>query len=401
MTSMELLELLGSVKDSYVVDARTPVQKVRTLRRPLLIAAIITLALLLVGCTVAYVSGWFTDIFAARSEEPLSPEQVEFIQDHEQIIAEAQTKNGWTVELKSAICDGDTGYILFSVTAPDDIDLEGYHGQKYGEDRIMPGNDTPYLPKRRALVVVSTGFADEEKNFMWQSGGGKGGWQEDHDGLQNTMDYLIGMRPEKLYPNREMLLEDPFGPDVEFTVRFDGFALEYEDPEIRKKIDEKYAGMTDYMVEDEDLIGLYNAQLLVDETWEFSVTFENEHPNSVELITEPVMTWALVTWKLDDEPTFYKTGTGLEAVKITSFLLNPFGAAVTYEFEEPVINAFIEYQSMFGYTDRLIYAVMKDGNQIPLHTDSVGTQLTAETPIVLSEVDHILLGSGEKLVMPE
>ena len=401
MTTLELLELLGSIKDSYVADARTPVQKVRTLRRPLLIAALITLALLLVGCTVAYVNGWFTDFFAARSEDPLSPEQVEFIQEHEQIIAEAQTKNGWTVELKSAICDGDTGYILFSVTAPDDIDLEGYHGQKYGEDRIMPGNDTPYLPKRRALVVVSTGFADEEKNFMWQSGGGKGGWQEDHDGLQNTMDYLIGMRPEKLYPNREMFLEDPFGPDVEFTVRFDGFALEYEDPEIRKKIDEKYAGMTDYMVEDEDLIGLYNAQLLVDETWEFSVTFDNEHPNSVELITEPVMTWALVTWKLDDEPTFYKTGTGLEAVKITSFLLNPFGAAVTYEFEEPVINAFIEYQSMFGYTDRLIYAVMKDGSQIPLHTDSVGTQLTAESPIVLSEVDHILLGSGEILPMPE
>ena len=400
MTSLELMELLNSVSDSYVADARMPVRKVRTLRRPLLIAAIIALCLLLVGCTVAYVSGWFTDFFAARSKDPLSPEQVDFIQEHEQIIAETQTKNGWTVELKSAICDGDTGYMLFSVTAPDDVDLEGYHGQKYGEDRIMPGNDSPYLPKRRALVVVSTGFADEEKNFVWQSGGGKGGWQEDHDGLQNTMDYLIGMRPERLYPSREMLLEDPFGPDVEFTVRFDGFALEYEDPEIRKKIDEKYAGMTDYMVEDEDMIGLYNARLLVDETWEFSVTFENEHPNSVELVTEPVMTWALVTWKLDDEPTFYKTGTGLAAVKITSFLLNPFGAAVTYEFEEPVINAFIEYQSMFGYTDRLICAVMKDGSQIPLHTDSVGTQLTAESPIVLSEVDHILLGSGEQLFMP-
>ena len=400
MTSLELLELLNNVKDSYVVDARTPAKKVRTLRRPLLIAALIILTLLLVGCTVAYVNGWFTDFFSARSQDPLSSEQVEFIQEHEQIIAKTQTKNGWTVELKSAICDGETGYMLFSVTAPDDIDLEGYHGQKYGEDRIMPGNNTPYLPKRRALVVVSTGFADEEKNFIWQSGGGKGGWQEDHDGLQNTMDYLIGMRPEKLYPNREMLLEDPFGPDVEFTVRFDGFALEYENPEIRKKIDEKYAGMTDYMVEDEDLIGLYNAQLLVDETWEFSVTFDNEHSNSVELITEPVMTWALVTWKLDDEPTFYKTGSGLEAVKITSFVLNPFGATVTYDFEEPVIGAFIEYQSMFGYTDRLICAVMKDGSQIPLHTDSVGTQLTAESPIVLSEVDHILLGSGEQLFMP-
>ena len=51
-------------------------------------------------------------------------------------------------------------------------------------------------------------------------------------------------------------------------------------------------------------------------------------------------------------------------------------------------------------TDEVAVPV-KDGSQIPLHTDSVGTQLTAETPIVLSEVDHILLGSGEILPMPE
>ena len=68
MTELELLELLGSVKDSYVADARTPVQKVRTLRRPLLIAALITLALLLVGCTVAYVNGWFTDFFGFTNQ---------------------------------------------------------------------------------------------------------------------------------------------------------------------------------------------------------------------------------------------------------------------------------------------------------------------------------------------
>ena len=83
MTELELLELLGNVKDSYVAEAHTPVQKVRTFRRPLLIAAMITLALLLVGCTVAYVNGWFTDFFAARSEEPLSPQQIEYIQENE------------------------------------------------------------------------------------------------------------------------------------------------------------------------------------------------------------------------------------------------------------------------------------------------------------------------------
>lgn len=404
MTSMELLELLGNVKDSYVADAQTPVKARRSLRRPLLIAAIVALMLLLVGCTVAYVNGWFTDFFAARSEEPLSSEQIDFIQEHEQIIQETQAKGGWTVELKSAICDGDTGYILFGITAPENIDLEGYHSGNYDEAYITPGNNSPNNAHSRAMIVASTGFADEEKNFIWQGGGGKGGWQEDHDGLANTMDYLLGTRPEKIYPNREMLLEDPFGPDITFTIRFDGFTLEYEDPEIRKKIDEKYAGMTDYMVDTEDLVGLNKTETLSDETWEFTVIFDTakQIDTNVELIVEePVMTWALVTWKLDDEPLFYKTGSGLEAVKITSFLLNPFGATVTYEFEEPVINAFIEYQSMFGYTDRFIYAVMKDGSQIALHTDSVGTQLTAETPIVLSEVDHILLGSGETLPMPE
>ena len=80
MTELELLELLNNVNDQFVADARTPVKKVRTLRRPLLIAAVLALTLLLVGCTVAYVNGWFTDFFAARSEDPLSPEQVEFIQ---------------------------------------------------------------------------------------------------------------------------------------------------------------------------------------------------------------------------------------------------------------------------------------------------------------------------------
>ena len=402
MTSMELLELLNNVSDNYVADARTPVKNVRTLRRPLLLAAIIALALLLVGCTVAYVSGWFTDFFEARSEEPLSPEQVEFIQEHEQIIQETQTKGDWTIELKSAICDGETGYMLFSITAPEDVDLEGYHAHKYGEARIIPGNNSPYQPHARALVLVSTGFADEEKNFIWQGGSGKGGWQEDHDGISNTMDYLIGKRPEKLYPNREMLLEDPFGPDVTFTVRFDGFRLEYEDPEVRKKIDEKYAGMTDYMIAEEDLIGLNKSDILTEETWEFTVNFGVSETDSIELITgEPVMTWAIVSWKLSDDPLFYETASGMAAVKISSFRLTPFGATVTYGFEEPAYNAFIEYQNKFGYTDRYIYAVMKDGSQIALHTSSVGTQLTAETPIVLSEVDHILLGSGEQLFMPE
>ena len=112
------------------------------------------------------------------------------------------------------------------------------------------------------------------------------------------------------------------------------------------------------------------------------------------------MTWALVTWKLDDEPVFYKTGNGIAPVKIVSFVLNPFRATVQYEFEEPAFGAFIEYQAMFGYEDRFVCVVMKDGTQIPLHTAGEGTQLLPDSPIVLSDVDYVLLGDGVKLEAP-
>lgn len=400
MTSMELLELLGSVRDNYVADAQTPVQRRIPAKRILLIAAIAALTLLLVGCTIAYVNGWFTDFFAARSDDPLSPEQVEFIQEHEQIIQETQVKGDWTVELKSAISDGEIGYILFSITAPEDIDLEGYHAGHYGDSYITPGNNSWNRTPHRALVTASTGFMDDELNFIWQGGGG-GGWKADNDGLPNTLNYVVSTRCEKLYSDRELLLENPFGPEVEFTVTFDGFTLEYEDPEIRKAIDEKYAGMTDYMVEDEDLAGLHKSDILAEEEWKFTITFDVLEKESVELISEPIMTWGQVTWKLDDHPIAYETGTGLAPVKITSFVLNPFGATVTYEFNEPAFSAFIEYQHSYGYEDRSIFAVMKDGSQVALHTHGTGDKLSAETPIVLSEVDHILLGDGVQIPMPE
>ena len=56
MTSMELLELLGSVKDQYILEARDESDAKRIpFRKAALIAAVIALTLLLVGCAVVYV----------------------------------------------------------------------------------------------------------------------------------------------------------------------------------------------------------------------------------------------------------------------------------------------------------------------------------------------------------
>lgn len=58
MTSMNLLEVIGAVRDRYILDAlgnQKPQRKRLSLNRSLLIAAIIALMLLLVGCTIAVV----------------------------------------------------------------------------------------------------------------------------------------------------------------------------------------------------------------------------------------------------------------------------------------------------------------------------------------------------------
>ena len=410
MTSMELFELLGSVRDKYVAEAHeeAAARKRIPFRKALLIAAVLSLMLLLVGCTVAYVNGWFTDFFAARSEEPLSSEQIAFIQENEQIIQETQSKGDWTIELKSALYAGDTAYVIFGVTAPEDVDLEGANiGTPGDRDSIIPGNQPSmvYDPKSRTMFATSLGIAaglgngSPEHNIIWTDGCD---WEADNDGLANTLNYVFTIGLDKFDPAKEILLENPFASDIEFQFVFQNFLHTWEDPEKRAEIDAKYAGQ-DYIIDNEEMEGLYKSEILVEETWEFTVTFDGKQleETSVELITgEPVMTWGLVTWKLTDDPLFYETGSGMAAVKITSFILNPFGATITYEFEEPAYNAFIEYQQHFGYEDRYIYAVMKDGSQIALHTDGTGDKLAAETPIVLSEVDHVLLGSGEKLYMP-
>lgn len=410
MTSMELFELLGSVRDQYVAEAHEAAAPVRRFsgKRAVLIAAMITLGLLLVGCTYAYVQGWFTDFFAARSEEPLSSEQIAFIQENEQIIQETQSKGDWTIELKSALYAGDTAYVIFGVTAPKDVDLEGANiGTPSDRDSIIPGNrpSMVYDPKSRTMFATSLGIASglgnasPEHNIIWSDGCA---WEADNDGLSNTLNYVFTIGLEKLDPSKEMLLEDPFASDIEFQFVFQNFIHTWEDPEKRAEIDAKYAGQ-DYMIDGEELEGLYKYETLVEETWEFTVTFEGKQleETRVELITgEPVMTWGLVTWKLDDHPIAYETGSGIAATKIVSFVLEPFGATVTYEFKEPAFSAFIEYQKHNGYTDRYVYAVMKDGSKVALHTHGTGDKLEAETPIVLSEVDHILLGDGGIIPMP-
>ncbi len=399
MKVMDLLVGFGSVKDSYVISAeefrqgkkKAQIKRLST-RKMWLIAAVIALTLLLVGCAVAYANGWFQQIFSARSETPLSSEQIQYIQNNEQIVGQSQTKNDWTIDLKSTICDGRTGYLVFQITAPDDVDLEQYLNPPTVDDkRLSPGNYSVSRDRMYPLSKASIGNLNEEKNYMFADGGN---WISDNDGKANSVLYCMSIRCEKLYPDKPMLLEDPFGKENTFHIRFMGITLEYTNLELQKEIEEKYAGQA-YIVDGEEAAGLFCSDILTDEEWNFEVTFDSDN-QFMELITQPVSVQAIV-WRYADEKQ-WETKDSLEEVQIASFRVTPFGANISYVPKPDAIGISLK---LWQDTDDEIYAVMKDGSRIKLDlTGADSTILQAETPIVLSQLDYILLEDGTKLLAP-
>ena len=395
MKAIDLLVGFGSVKDSFVIGAeefRQGKRKRLSTRKMWLIAAVIALTLLLVGCAVAYASGWFQQIFSARSETPLSSEQIQYIQNNEQIVGQSQTKNDWTVDLKSTICDGRTGYLVFQITAPDDVDLEQYLSPPTLDDkRLSMGNDSASRKAAYSLAVASIGTVDSERNYWYLD---SGDWIADGDGQPNTVLFCMTIRCEKMDPNKPMLLEDPFGKDVSFRIRLMGITLEYKNQELQREIEEKYAGQT-YIVDGEEAAGLFCSDILTDEEWNFDITFDSDN-QFIELITKPVFAQAKV-WRYADEKQ-WDTVDSLEEVQISSFRVTPFGANISYA---PKPDAIGISPRIGENVENAIYAVMKDGSRIQLNlTGNNDTVLQAETPIVLSQLDYILLEDGTKLFAP-
>lgn len=179
MTNLELFTALSGISSENLSGAedlqnKPCVRKSRkmNMKRAVLTAALIALMLLLVGCAMAYANGWFQQIFSSRSETPLSSEQIQYIQNNEQIVEQSQTKNDWTVDLKSTICDGRTGYLVFQITAPDDMDLEQYLNPPTVDDkRLSMGNYSANGKAGYSYAIASIGTVDAERNYWYLDGG--------------------------------------------------------------------------------------------------------------------------------------------------------------------------------------------------------------------------------------
>ena len=372
MTPEKLLNALNDIDGQSIRDAHA---EARTARRgsSRRIAVILAAVIALVAMTVtAFASeeirGWFQNYFAQKTDSGLTPGQIEYIEENEQTIAQAAEQDGWTIELRSAINDGTRAYVIVGITAPEDVSLEQKIVDGIYTDRFLPGNMTLNGSDRNALVVCSAGNAISSYSFKME---------EDGDGLANTKNLVIQIDPNfDQYP-------EPFAADVEWYVFIEDFVYEYEDEEYRQELlNGKYVGQTEYMFTSEETSRLYREEVLAEGSWKFSFTF-TESNDGVELLSQPITISARV-WDQEDPNDITDGKRIYKNVTVTSFALNALTAVI--ECNETSVN----------FDD--MYVVMKDGSQILLH--DTGTAIEAKTPIVLDNVDHVLLADGTKLMAP-
>lgn len=157
---------------------------------------------------------------------------------------------------------------------------------------------------------------------------------------------------------------------------------------IREGIDAR----TNWTLRIEDIYGTYEenigeddyrqwTELIVEGVWEFPIAFSSNGYQEIELIQDPIAGQVNIGLNRDS----------YHDVMITSFLLRPMSAEITYEYVVPVHGA--------GDFEP-IYVVMKDGSEIMLLPKSgspISSSYHFAAPIILSDADYVLMPDGTKL----
>ena len=319
MNPVDIINGLGGIEDSFVMDAqdfRQGKRKVRSVppKKIWLIAAIITLALLLVGCTVVYVvtgsswyaDRWYRDFFSSNA----STENLEDLTGRQQQIwnrglvrlDQSVTCNGYTVTLESGISDGYRMLIKYRIDGPEGTSLngDGYQLRCTTDIQIPHFSDGDY----------SLGVYGEEL------------LQDD-----NPDDGTV-------YGLFEWLFQPPEGSDFSIT-------------------DGTQWNITVYEIWEEKRSAERNALItLCQGTWAFQVTFSEDllMTNSTELVENAVRCAAYRSFRNHRFPL---------KVRVTSFELRSLSATLRYNM--PLTG------SWEGITLGPISLVMQDGTRIEAH----------------------------------
>ena len=319
MNPMDIINGLGDIENGFVMAAaafRQGKGKLRPVakKKLWLLAAVIALALLVVGCTVVYVvtgsswyaDRWYRDFFSSNA----STESLEGLTGRQQQIwdrglvklDQSVTCNGYTVTLESGISDGYRMLIKYRIDGPEGTALNGDGYQlHYTTDMQIPHfGDGDY-----SLGVYGEELLQDENP---------------NDGT--------------VYGLFEWLFQPPEGSDFSLT---DGTQWNITVHEIleENRSAEKNAFTT-----------------LCQGTWAFQVTFSEDLivTNSTELVEKPIRCAALRDLGNRRFPL---------KVRVTSFELRSLSATLRYNM--PLTG------SWDGITLGPISLTMRDGTRIEAH----------------------------------
>lgn len=383
---LQLLEALGQLPDAYILDAhRASVPARSARRRYVLIAAVAAVLCLLAGCA-ALVWHWYSTYFTLQREAPLSDSQVTYIQGHAQDIRESQTYDGYTIEFLSAIGEEQGAYLTFRITGPEDLSYI------FSDDSL--------LFQRVTARPVGT---EMPRNLGFR-------FVKDEDGNANTVNLVL-----EIHLNAQS--DAAFGADHPWEVVFQGLRRQHYDKAYEEELlRTKYAGVEGFMFEDEEIDRLYTWETLSDATWHFELTLDSADTDSIELVSAPFSTPAIVTRRDRTEGLAYDTKEFVESVTVTSIRLHAFGATVTFQPPEDkegtdfpnFFSAWFDMGDMYNPLTELVrrdenfFVMLKDGTRIDFFqytgATSDGTaELTADSPLVLENIDYLQLSDGTRL----
>lgn len=397
MNAQDILDLIGDAKGTYVWDAQevragtVPVTKKRpSTKRAILIAAMIALILLLMGCTIAYVQGWFVNYFSGISEIPLSDSQISLIEQSEQKFNETQSHNGWTVELRSAVKDNSKAYIIIGITAPEGVDLEPEIFDGVMTEQFSPGNVWPVnsLENPSALVVYPSGVIPHSIQTSWQ---------EDGDGKDNSKNYVIEIEPDDTASTSE-----PFAKNLEWRIHIENIVRTYDDEEYKQELlNTKYKDDYAVMFTPEEIQQMMQQEVLVEGIWDFSFTFadQSEESQELELLLAPIQTVAEIPWRHGEA--LWDVVVVRKSITVNSIILQPFSAKISYSPCGGHPSFCIDDGDIDRSNNIHTNCVLKDGTQIALVDYGSGGDgyklLEANSPIVLEDVLYLQLPDGTRV----
>lgn len=332
----------------------------------ILIAAVV-ISLLAVTASATGLENWFVRYFNKANQQPLSQQQIDYIESKTQELTQSQTFDGYTIGIKSAISDGVCAYITLGVTAPEGVVLNKTVIEGYDPD--APSLDLGYADSERLLKTT------DGKSMAW---GYTIGAEEDNDGLDNTQDILI-----ELESGDEEGNYTSFDPNATWNLHFNQLVATYYNLAYSQQIREKYEGMENFFYDDEDGEQLWPEVVLAEGDWDF--TFQLDYDGEeLELVDQPVTAMRCTGWRPDGTDV-------MEEGTITSFKLRSLSASL-YTNDK-------DFCPGFDY-DGALQVVMKDGSVTVLDASvaSVGQEFyKAASPILLDQVDHVVLADGTVL----